>query len=215
MSAVATPEAIGERFAAQREHLNGLLTDTLEQLRAMADRRKALAYDVVRGGSGEHELEVLERQQGDATTKADRLRDSLAELDKREGIELRAAEQARLAALRKDLNKQVAATGKLRSAVADAAEAFAKAVLAAQLAEDLEASLAAQLDLRLDSFDVLALATAAIYENGVTLRGLNLLERGEIVRAKNNRDDGMLPPMAQLRRPREILGQALRVRQAS
>ena len=113
---------------------------------------------------------------------------------------------ARKAELRKHLDKQLADLAKATAAVADAIEALAKATMAAQLIEDLVGSLADQLDLRLDPFNIMKLVPQAIYENGLNLRNLNMVERGDVQRTKVGRADapGLVPPTKQLRTKRVV-----------
>ncbi len=212
MSPVATPEAISAKYAAQREHLQGLLDEGLEGLRDMAERRKALVYDVTTGSADRAELEALERQMAAKTTDTDRLRLSIDEIAGREAAEQKVAEMNRTVALRKDLERQLGAVQKAGVAVAGAVEALAKTVVAAQLAEDLAASIAGQLDLQLDPLSVAFLLPRSLLAEGLVLAPIDHLEKQQILSARA-RGDAEFRPTERLRAKRGTQA-AMRMREA-
>jgi hypothetical protein len=180
VSAVATEAGVAAKYAEQCAQLTELLDAGLEQLREMAERRKALAYDVAAGSGGQHELEALERQMAAKTTETDRLRLSIDELASREAREQQAAELARKQALKRGLDKALTALAKAGAQVADLVIALGAAVETARGIETQAGALADQLDLCLAEPDVLAMLWGALYEHGIDgdallLAGVNKL----------------------------------------
>lgn len=89
----------------QRAHLTDLRDKTLAELRDLAERRKTLALDLELGiGTAKQaDLDRLEATMADKTAAADRLKDSLVELDRRQ----RASDAQTAAAARRALEKQM------------------------------------------------------------------------------------------------------------
>lgn len=212
MIPVAGAAEITAKFEQQREHLRGLLDEGVAALGEMADRRKALVYEVTTGGTGQHELEALERQMASKTTDCDRLRLSIDKIAGREQNELKAAAMNAAVKLKRDFDRQVVALAKANTAVADAAEVLAKAYTAATLAEDLTTNMADQLDLRLDQFNLAMMLPLVLLEHGVSVRVLAMDEKSRIFNVKAGRlNEGDALPSERLRGRRQVMP-ALRMR---
>ena len=203
MAAVPTREQIATKYGEQRQHLQRQLDDALAELDELTARRGPLAYDAAVGNGGQTELAGIERKMASTTGVADRLRDALVELDRREANEQEVAGKARQMALRKDLDRQVVALAKASGSVADLVEALGAAVTAAHLAEDLAAGIAGQLDEQLDPLSVAFLLPRALLEQSIVLQPIDHLEKQQILAART-RKDAEFRPTERLRAKRQV-----------
>ena len=168
MSAVATQESIGEKWARQRAILADLRDERQAELSELAERRKELSLDLQLGAASQAQLDSLEAEMRDKTVDLDRLGNSLSAIDKREADELAAARMNDVKQLRKALD---AAFGKLAKAsgnLADLIEALGAAIATASKLEVEAKTIAGQLDLEVPGA-IHEMVTRALAEQGLRL----------------------------------------------